>query len=101
MSERGRLFVRRVLVRFLEKRGRHAVSGDVAVGRLELRLWFKARERSGAAAEFSGFNAEVLEHGDVEVTEWGVVVGAEGQVLAVLEAAASEQDGEVRIQVRV
>ncbi len=45
------------------------------------------------------FHAEVLEGGEVEVGEGVVVGGAEGEVLAVLVAAAAEEDGHVAVVV--
>jgi hypothetical protein len=43
----------------------------------------------------------VLEHGNEEIAERFVVIAFEGVVLAVLEAAASEQNGEVGVVVLV
>lgn len=49
----------------------------------------------GTAAETVGLNTEALEHGDIKITERGVVLGVEGEVLAVSEAAAGEEGGHV------
>ena len=58
-------------------------------------------QSSGAAAERFYFQAEVLKHRDEEVAERLVVIAAEGQVLAMLEAATGQQDGQVRIVVSI
>ncbi len=51
--------------------------------------------RSCAAGEFIGFDAEALEHRDEEIGERVVVGLVEGEVLAVLVAAAGEEHGQV------
>ena len=47
------------------------------------------------------FRAHLLEHGDEEVAQRCVGIALEGKVLAVFEAAAGEEDGEVGVIVRV
>ena len=46
--------------------------------------------RAFASAELIGLDAKALEHRCEEPREWVVVLGVEGEVLTVLEAAASE-----------
>ena len=48
-----------------------------------------------------GFEAEALEHADVEIGERGRGFWIEGEVLAVLEAAAGQQHGQVDVRVGV
>ena len=55
----------------------------------------QAAHGSGGGGEAVGFDAELLEHGDVEVRQRVVALGVEGEVLAVPEAAAGEDDGQV------
>lgn len=56
---------------------------------------FQSRQRSLARAERVGFDAEPLQHVDVKIAQWRRVVGIEGQVLAVLEATASNEHREI------
>ena len=56
---------------------------------------FQSAHGAGGGGEAVGFDAELLEHGDVEVRQRVVALGVEGEVLAVPEAAAGEDDGEV------
>ena len=56
---------------------------------------FQTAHGAGGGGEAVGFDAELLEHGDVEVRQRVVVLGIEGEVLAVPEAAAGEEDGQV------
>ena len=58
-------------------------------------------ECSGARSKNVRFQSHVLQHGDEEIAERSVVVALEGQVLAVLEAAAREEDGQIRVVVRI
>src|SRR4051794_5794600 len=66
---------------------------------LSVTLWlgsvFHAGERAGAGAEPVGFDAQAVEHREVEVAQRRRVVGVEGQMLAVLEASAGEEDRQV------
>ena len=55
----------------------------------------QARERSVAGPEMIGFDAQTLEHAHVEIAQGRRVLRIEMQVLAVLEAAAGEEDGEI------
>jgi hypothetical protein len=48
----------------------------------------KAGNRAPAACKGSGFQAELLEHGDEEIAERFVLHGVEGEVLTVFESAA-------------
>ena len=61
----------------------------------------EALQRRGAGGEGIGFEAEVLQVGDEEVGEGGslAVLGIEGEVLAVLEASARRDHGEVGVVV--
>lgn len=61
----------------------------------------QAFHRSGGGGERIGGEAEVVEHGHVEVGERVVALRIECEVLSVLEPSASEQHGEVHIGVRV
>ena len=45
------------------------------------------------------FDPKSLQHGDIEIREWIVVVAVEGEVLAVSEAAAGEDDWQVAVVV--
>lgn len=45
------------------------------------------------------FQAESLQHADVQVGKWGVVGLVECQVLAVFEASTAQQDGQVAVVV--
>jgi hypothetical protein len=56
---------------------------------------FQPAHGAGGGGEAVGFDAELLEHGDVEVRQRVVALGVEGEVLAVPEAAADEEDGQV------
>ena len=51
---------------------------------------FQPAHGAGGGGEAVGFDAQLLEHGDVEVRQRVVAPGVEGEVLAVLEAAACE-----------
>ena len=53
----------------------------------------QAGDRGGAGAEGVGFDAQAVEHGEVEVGERGIVVSLEGDVLAVFEASSGEMIG--------
>src|SRR5262245_49229094 len=55
---------------------------------------FQAGQRARASAELVRLDAQPLQHADEEVAQ-GRVLLVESEVLAVLEAAAGEQDGEV------
>jgi hypothetical protein len=56
---------------------------------------FQPAHGAGGGGEAIGFDAELLEHGDVEVRQRIVALGVEGGVLAVPEAAAGEEDRQV------
>ena len=52
---------------------------------------FQSGQRSGAAAELVGGDAHPLQHAYKKIAQWRMIVFVEGQMLAVLEAAASQQ----------
>ena len=54
-----------------------------------------------AAAELIGFNTEVLEHRDKQITQGLIMIPAKGNVLTVSQAASTNQDGQVRVVMRV
>ncbi len=58
-------------------------------------LQIETAERAVGAAEAIGFDAEVLEHADVEIAERRRAVGIEGEVLSVTESAAGKKGGQV------
>src|SRR6476620_7677571 len=60
---------------------------------------FEAGEGAGCGAEAVGFDAEALEHGDVEIAERNALPLLAGirLVLAVLEAATGEQDRQIGV----
>ena len=58
-------------------------------------------QRSLAGTERRDLQAESLKHGHIEVAQGSVVFSIKGQVLAVLEAAARQEDGQVGGFVRV
>src|SRR5262249_39908881 len=58
-------------------------------------------EGAAAGGELVRLDAQALEHGDEQVRQRVVLLLVEGEVLAVAEAAAREQDGEVVVGVRV
>src|SRR5215475_13763051 len=57
--------------------------------------------RAGAGSESVRFNAEPLQHADEEVRQRIVALAVESEVLALFEAAAGEESGKVRGDVRV
>ena len=61
---------------------------------------FQPGQRAGAAAELVRLDAQALQHRHVEVAQRRRLCRVEGQVLAVLEAAAGEQDRQVLHRVR-
>lgn len=59
-------------------------------------LDFEARNGCAfAGAEAGGFNSELLQDLNPEITEGRRVLWIEGEVTTVFEAAASDEDGEV------
>ena len=50
------------------------------------------RQCPRTCTELVGFDAESLEHIDKQIAQWRRAVGTEGQVLAVLEPTASNED---------
>ena len=58
-------------------------------------LQIETAERAGGAAKLIGFDAEMLEHADVEIAERWRAVGIEGEVLSVTEAAAGKKGGQI------
>ena len=56
---------------------------------------FQPRQRAGARGELVHLEAQSLEHRDVEVAQRRAGFGVEGQVLAVLEAAAGQKHRQV------
>jgi len=59
----------------------------------------KAGDGAGAGAESIGVGAEAVEELDVEIAEGRVLLRVEGEVLAVLEAAAGDEDRHVLVVV--
>src|SRR5689334_11658560 len=55
----------------------------------------QARERPVAGPEMVGLDPQALEHAHVEIAQGRRVLRIEMQVLAVLEAAAGEEDGQI------
>jgi hypothetical protein len=70
-------------------------SGDEGLHSLEL------VEGSRITPKGVGLDAHILQHGNEEVAERLVVIPLEGEVLAVLKAAAGEEDGKVGVVVDV
>ncbi|MEY4483419.1 MAG: hypothetical protein RL693_871 [Verrucomicrobiota bacterium] len=62
---------------------------------------FEGSKRAGAGTKHGRLGAHVLEHGYEEIAERGVVVLLEGVVLAVVDSASGEDDGEVGVVVLV
>lgn len=58
-------------------------------------------QRPRAAGKLVRFDAEVLKHGDEEIRHWRIVLRVEGEVLAVFETAAGEDEGEILVTVGV
>jgi hypothetical protein len=52
-------------------------------------------EGASVAAKVVSLDTEVLQHGDEEIAEGFVLHGVEGEVLAMFEAAAGEENGQV------
>jgi hypothetical protein len=52
-------------------------------------------QRAGAGAEGVCLEPDALKHEDEKVRQWRVVVPIEGEVLAVFEAAADQQDRQI------
>ena len=48
--------------------------------------------RALACGELASLDADALEHGDVQIGQWVIVHFVEGEMLAVLEAAAPALD---------
>ena len=53
------------------------------------------------AAELVGFDTEVLEHRDKQVTQGLIVIPVQGKVLTMSPATTTEQDWKVRVVMRV
>ena len=75
---------------------------DASTGRLSAhpggnpsRARLQSRERPRARPELVGVDAQSLEHAHIEIAQRRRVVLVEGQMLAVLEAAAGQQDRQV------
>ena len=60
----------------------------------------ESRQRPRAGAELVGLDAQPLQHAHVQVAQRRRLLRVEGQVLAVLEAAAGQQDRHVLDAVR-
>ena len=58
-------------------------------------IQLKPVDRAGAGAERVGLHAELLQHADEQLGQRRVVLDVAGDVLAVLVAAAGEQDRQV------
>ena len=58
------------------------------------------RQHAGAGAELVGLDARLLQHPHEQVREQHVVLAVVGQVALVLEAAAGQEDRQVRVVVR-
>src|SRR5687767_4559806 len=71
------------------------VRGTRWFGRPDSLAWLEPGEGSRARAELVGLDPQALEHAHVEVAERGRVLRVERQVLAVPEAAAGQEDGQV------
>ena len=62
---------------------------------------FQAGEASAAAGEGVRLNPHALHHAHEQIAERSVVVALEGEMLAMLESPAGEQNGQVGIVVNV
>src|SRR4051794_16878126 len=56
----------------------------------------EATHGAGGRGELVGLQAEALQHRDEEIWQRIIVLGVEGEMLAMLETAASEESGEIR-----
>ena len=82
--------------------GRSNRPARLAIGpREHCRLARQPAHRALRRGERARLDTEALEHGDVEIGQWVVVRFVKGEVLAVFEAAAREEHGEVVVVVVV
>ena len=66
-----------------------------SVARRNSKLQIQSSQRPRARAERFDFDAEPLEHIDVQIAQWRGGVDIEGEVLTVLKATTSQEDREV------
>ena len=62
---------------------------------------FQSRQSPLRCRELIRLDAEAMQHREIKVAERVVVLLVEGQMLAVLETAAGEEDREIHVRVRV
>jgi hypothetical protein len=74
-------------------------SGSVATQLIVLRHSLKSSKRSGTRCELVNFQPELLQHCYVQIRQRVVVFGVKGQMLAVFETAARENDWQIAIVV--